>query len=198
MACAQIKELFSSFHGAYVYHKNVIQDAMDRLSRHSSTGYAIERAINVAAMLLKGTLAVELCYHFRPYYWKIVSLLFSLLCVSFTVVVRGTVWIFSVIWFILCATCHTLMNFVLTLTERLTSVFYYIVSAVLSNASHTSNVAAGVSRLRCGVIIAFIVIVLTVLMFVWRRNKHEKLEKVNNETTERNSVKGKGAPLFFL
>jgi len=81
------------------------------------------------------------------------------------------------------------MNFVLTLTERLTSVFYYIVSAVLSNASHTSNVAAGVSRLRCGVIIAFIVIVLTVLMFVWRRNKHEKLEKVNNETTERNSVK---------
>ena len=90
------------------------------------------------------------------------------------------------------------MNFVLTLTERLTSVFYYIVSAVLSNASHTSNVAAGVSRLRCGVIIAFIVIVLTVLMFVWRRNKHEKLEKVNNETTERNSVKGKGAPLFFL
>jgi len=222
MACAQIKELFSPLYGAYVYRRKVFRDAMDRLSRHSFVGYATVIAINVAAMLLIGTLVLEFCYHFRPYYWKIVSLFPSLLYVSFLVVVRGTVWICnSVIWSILCVLrqlvvviCHSVVNLVLTLAAHLTSFLVYVVSAVLNNASRALRVAARVSTLlitpvpvidlvkknwkaqRCGVIPTFFVIVLT--MFIWRRYKRERLEGVNSVTTESNSAKGKAVPYFCL
>ena len=204
-----------------MYRRKVFRDAMDRLSRHSSAGYATVIAINMAAMLLKGTLVLEFCYHFRPYYWKIVSLFRSLVYLSSLVVVRGTVWIFSVVWSILCVVwqllvviCHTLMNFGIMLTSHLTSVFVYIVSFVLSIALRALSVAACVSRLLitpvpvmdlvkknwktplCGVIVTLFVIVLT--MLIWRRYKREKLERVNSVTTERNAKKGKAVPYFCL
>ena len=75
----QTKIYFDSFYTAYFHQRKIIQDKLDRLSNHSSAGYAIVMIVNFAAMLFKSVVAVECFYHIRPYYWMIMKFFISLL-----------------------------------------------------------------------------------------------------------------------
>lgn len=77
----QPRRLIDPFLATYFDLEKIIQDKLDRLRNHSSKGYAIVVIINFAAMLLMSAVAVECCYHFRPYYWMISKLFFHLVCV---------------------------------------------------------------------------------------------------------------------
>ena len=66
-----------SLRKGYLERKKSIQDALDRWSAHSSVGYALVVAFNAAVMLLMTTLAIEFAYHFRPYYWRIMMMIYS-------------------------------------------------------------------------------------------------------------------------
>ena len=59
---------FDSVWTACVNQIRTTQDQMDRLAR-----YAAVAAINIAAMLFMITFAIEFVFHFRPYYWMLLS-----------------------------------------------------------------------------------------------------------------------------
>ena len=86
----QTKIYFDSFYAVYLHQREIIQDKLDRLSNHSSAGYAIVQIVNFAAMLLKSVVAVEFYYHFRPYYWMITKFFIYLLHWALMFTSRGT------------------------------------------------------------------------------------------------------------
>ena len=77
-ACEKINGSFVSLRKGYLKRKKSIQDALDRWSAHSSVGYALVMGFNAAMMLLMTTFAIEFAYHFRPYYWRIMMMIYSL------------------------------------------------------------------------------------------------------------------------
>ena len=76
-ACEKINGSFVSLRKGYLKRKKSIQDALERWSAHSSVGYALVVGFNAAVMLLMTTFAIEFAYHFRPYYWTIVMMIYS-------------------------------------------------------------------------------------------------------------------------
>ena len=76
-ACEKINGSFVSLRKGYLKRKKSIQDALDRWSAHSSVGYALVVGFNAAVMLLMTTFAIEFAYHFRPYYWTIVMMIYA-------------------------------------------------------------------------------------------------------------------------
>ena len=77
-ACEKINVSFVSLRQGFLKRKKSIQDALDRWSAHSSVGYALVVGFNAAMMLLMTTLAIEFAYQFRPYYWRIMMMIYSL------------------------------------------------------------------------------------------------------------------------
>ena len=77
-ACEKINVSFVSLRKGFLKRKKSIQDALDRWSAHSSVGYALVVGFNAAMMLLMTTLAIEFAYQFRPYYWRIMMMIYSL------------------------------------------------------------------------------------------------------------------------
>ena len=76
-ACEKINVSFVSLRKGFLKRKKSIQDALDRWSAHSSVGYALVVGFNAAVMLLMTTFAIEFAYHFRPYYWTIMMMIYS-------------------------------------------------------------------------------------------------------------------------
>ena len=187
MADKHIKEYMSSLYSAYEHCRKATKEALDLLSAHSTACYAIVIVINAAAMLLKATLAIELCYHFRPYHWKIISLSAYITSLGVMFIGRGTLFIYSVIslalrviWQFLLLACCGLVKFLVMFITHLTSAVVYMVSFVLKTALLAISGVARVSRflitsLPLGVIIAIVVVSLSTL--VWRRYKREKLNR---------------------
>ena len=56
------------------------------------TNYALVLALTIAVMIVMITIAIELVYHFRPFYWRIISLICFL-------IEQGLVWIYTFISF---------------------------------------------------------------------------------------------------
>ena len=77
-ACEKINVSFVSLRKGFLKRKKSIQDALDRWSAHSSVGYALVVGFNAAMMLLMTTLAIEFAYQFRPYYWRIMMMIYSM------------------------------------------------------------------------------------------------------------------------
>ena len=78
-ASERIKRYFDPMLVAYFDQRKFIQGKLDRLSNHSSTGYATVVMLNLAAIILKSAVAVECVHHFRPYYWMIMKFFIYLL-----------------------------------------------------------------------------------------------------------------------
>lgn len=134
----------------------IIQDKLDRLSNHSSMGYAIVVIISFAAMLLMSAVAVECCYHLRPYYWMILKFFFHLVCV----IGRGTNTILVVMgavlkWIVIVTLLLTLRIFV-----GLTTIFVCAFSWLVPNALLALTGIVHVAKLP---------LVIVSLMLLWRR-----------------------------
>ena len=195
----------SSLYSAYEHCRKATKEALDDLSAHSTACYAIVIVINAAAMLLKATLEIEFCYHFRPYHWKIMNLSAYITSLGLMFIGRGTLFIYSVIslalrviWQYLLLACYGLVKFMVMLIAHLTSAVVYMVSFVLNTALLVISGVVRVSRfhitpllskipnlvrnysksLTFSVIIAIVVVSLSTL--VWRRYKREKLNRTDN------------------
>ena len=124
IAGKQTINFIDPFFVTYFDGGKIIQDKLDRLSNHSSLGNAIATIVNFLAALLKSAVAVECFYHFRPYYWGILTIFYYLVCV----IARGTSTIFVVMvaslkWIVIMALCLTSKIFV-----GLTTIFVFAFS----------------------------------------------------------------------
>ena len=206
MADRRMKEYVSPLYKKYEHRKKTIQDALDRLSAHSTAGYAIVMVINTAVMLFKATLAIEFYYHFRPYHWKIMNSLAYIMSLGLVFIGRGTFFICSVISLALLVilqflwlACYGLAKFTVMLITYLILAIVYTVSFLLHIAFHAIIGFARVSRflittlpimvinlgtnywksLTFRVIISIVVISLSILL--WRRYKREKLNRNDSD-----------------
>lgn len=218
------KQFYYPLYSRYIHQRNVIQEVLNRLGGHSSAGYALVIGVNAAAMLFQVTITVEICYHFRPYYWKIMKLSTSVIYLGLIVIGRGASWICTflctvlcVVWKFLVVVSIALVKFLAVITAQLTSIMVYTISSVLKNATQALNGAFRVSRLfitaepitdlvtnswkspRCGIIIIALTVITTVvlIMLVWYRHKHEKPERLSSIAPPRDSVIGKEVILFL-
>ena len=93
-AIKQVTMPFDSVWTTCLNQRMIIQDKMDRLGRHSSTGYAAVAAIKIAAMLFRITFSIEFAFHFRPYYWMILRfctyVIYVVVYVAVIIIIRGT------------------------------------------------------------------------------------------------------------
>ena len=207
----RIKEYMSSLYRAYEHRRKTTQDALDRLSTHSTAGYAIVIIIKSAAMLLKALLVIEFCYHFRPYPWKIMNSSAHIASLGLMFIGRGILFMYSVIslalrviWQYLLLACYGLAM----LITHLISAIVYTVSFVLNIAFLTiSGLPITITNLTrnywksltCGVIIAIVVISLS--MLIWRRYKREKLnqnDSVRGDGDVKAGEKPAGSPMVQL
>ena len=113
----------------------------------------IRPIIKTAAMLLKASLAIEFCYHFRPYHWKITNSLAHIAWLGLMFIGRGTFFICSivslalrVIWHYLLLACFGVAKFTVMLIKYLISAIVYTFSFVLNVAFLTISGVARVSR----------------------------------------------------
>ena len=212
MADKRIKEYMSSLYRVYEHRRKTTQDALDLLSAHSTAGYAIVIIINTAAMLFKATLEIEFCYHFRPYYWKIMYSSAHIASLGLMFIERGTFFICSVIslalqviWQYLLLACYGLVKLIVMLIAYLISAVVFTASFVLNNGSPALSGVARVCRLLLnpapiknlekynwrsptfGVQIAMIAILLT--MLTWRRRKRPEEQKGANGTPQNSDAK---------
>ena len=78
------------------------------------TKYALLLALKIAVMLLMITIAIELEYHIRPLYWRIIKLICSF-------IEQGLVWIYTFISF-----GFSLISFLLKIALTSASAFCYV------------------------------------------------------------------------
>ena len=93
-AVKQTKMHFDSVWAACRNQTRIAQDKMDRLGRHSPSGYAAVAAIKIVAMLFVIILAVECVYHFRSCFWMLFRYLTYLVYLAVIIVIRATSMIF--------------------------------------------------------------------------------------------------------
>ena len=209
------KQFLVPLHRAYFQRRKIIQDALDRLSGHSSAGHAIVIAINAVAMLLTSMIAVEFVYHFRPCYWKILRLSSSLIQLFLIFIGRGTLCFYTVTWSCVCfilkslvKLCWVFARFLAIAASLSSSVAVYIISSLFRNAYVALNGIARVATLplvkpfpiaelvynrnnwkslMCGVLalIAIIIAICTLAMLVWRHYKRKEIERLKSETNLR-------------
>ena len=118
-----------SLRKGYFKSKKSIQDALDRWSAHSSVGYALVVGFNAAMMLLMTTFAIEFAYHFRPYYWRIMMVIYSVTRLGLWLVfLQGLVLIENLI----CLCFWLIFGFFAGV--RLTCVFFVFVASKASSA----------------------------------------------------------------
>ncbi|XP_078357686.1 protein mono-ADP-ribosyltransferase TIPARP-like isoform X3 [Oculina patagonica] len=168
------KRHFDPLFTAYFNQRKIIQGKLDRLSNHSSAGYAMVAMMNFAAILLKISVAVECIYHFRPYYWMI---LYGIGREATTIVaVMGAIVKFMVIM-TLRLTSRIFMGF--------TAIVVYSFSLLIPNALLALNGVFRVSKLLITPITSPAVVlrndwksilqmcllccVIVTLMLLWRR-----------------------------
>ena len=200
-ACEKIKGSFVSLRKlrkGYLERKKSIQDVLDRWSAHSSVGYALVVGFNAAVMLLMTTFAIEFAYHFRPYYWRIMVMIYSLTRLGLWLVFRqGMILmhnlIFLCFWLIsgffagVRLTCLFLVFLASKASSAVTFVSWLFVrsaSSVLNGfrvATSDSLPASALIRSNsqspvCGVI-ALIVGAASFFLVIlaWRRRKQAKL-----------------------
>ena len=85
-----------------------------RIIRAMQTKYALLLALKIAVMLLMITIAIELEYHIRPLYWRIIKLI----CFF---IEQGLVWIYTFISF-----GFSLISFLLKIALTSASAFCYV------------------------------------------------------------------------
>ena len=124
IAGKQTINFIDPFFVTYFGKGKIIQDKLDRLSNHSSLGNAIATIVTFSAALLKSAVAVECYYHFRPYYWEILTIFYYVVCL----IARGTSTIFVVMvaslkWIVIMTLCLTSKIFV-----GLTTIFVFAFS----------------------------------------------------------------------
>ena len=201
-ACEKINGSFVSLRKlrkGYLERKKSIQDVLDRWSAHSSVGYALVVGFNAAVMLLMTTFAIEFAYHFRPYYWTIVMMIYSVTRLGLWLVFRqGMILTHNLIFL-----CFWLISGFFA-GVRLTCLFLVLVASQASSAvtfvswlfvRNASSVLNGFTRVAtsdslpasalirsnsqspvCGVIAltvgaaSFFLVILA-----WRRRKQTKL-----------------------
>ena len=197
-ACEKINGSFVSLRKGYLKRKKSIQDALDRWSAHSSVGYALVVGFNAAMMLLMTTLAIEFAYQFRPYYWRIMMMIYSLTRLGLWLVFRqGMILmhnlIFLCFWLIsgffagVRLTCLFLVFVASKASSAVTFVSWLFVSSASSVLngfrvatsdslpasalirSNSQSPVCGVIALTVGAASFFLVIL------AWRRRKQTKL-----------------------
>lgn len=192
-ACEKINGSFVSLRKGYLKRKKSIQDALDRWSAHSSVRYALVVGFNAAMMLLMTTFAIEFAYHFRPYYWTIMMMIYSVTRLGLWLVFRqGMILthnlIFLCFWLIsgfiagMRLTCVFLVLVASKASAVVTFVSWLFVrnaSSVLKGYTHQEQLAlirsnsqspvCGVIALTVGAASFFLVIL------AWRRRKQAKL-----------------------
>ena len=198
-ACEKIHGSFVSLRKGYLKRKKSIQDALERWSAHSSVGYAFVVGFNAAVMLLMTTFAIEFAYHFRPYYWTIMMMIYSVTRLGLWLVFRqGMILthnlIFLCFWLIsgffagVRLTCLFLMLVASKASSAVTFVSWLFVgnaSSVLNGftrvATSDSLPASALIRSNshspvCGVIaLAVGAASFFLVILAWRRPKQAKL-----------------------
>ena len=204
MADKLIKEYTSSLYRAYEHLSKTTQDALDLLSAHSTAGCAIVMVIKTAAMLFKVTLAIELCYHFRPYHWMIMNSSAYLISLGLMFIGRGTLFICSVISLplrvilqYLWLACYGLVKLIVMLVTHLTSAIVYTVSFVLNIVSRFLITTLPITVMNPGrdywqyltfrVIIAIVVISLAMLLWRHYKWRNDGKEPAGSPTDELNA-----------
>ena len=118
-----------SLRKGYLERKKSIQDVLDRWSAHSSVGYALVVGFNAAMMLLMTTFAIEFAYHFRPYYWTIMIMIYSVTRLGLWLVFRqGMILMHNLIFL-----CSWLISGFFA-GVRLTCLFLVLVASKASSA----------------------------------------------------------------
>ena len=198
-ACEKINGSFVSLRKGYLKRKKSIQDALDRWSAHSSVGYALVVGFNAAVMLLMTTFAIEFAYHFRPYYWTIVMMIYSVTRLGLWLVFRqGMILTHNLIFL-----CFWLISGFFA-GVRLTCLFLVLVASQASSAvtfvswlfvRNASSVLNGFTRVAtsdslpasalirsnsqspvCGVIALIVAAApFFLVILAWRRRKQTKL-----------------------
>ncbi|CAH3184141.1 unnamed protein product, partial [Porites lobata] len=197
-ACEKIKGSFVPLRKGYLERKRSIQDVLDRWSAHSSVGYALVVGFNAAVMLLMTTFAIEFAYHFRPYYWRIMMMIYSLAQLGLWLVFRqGMILmhnlIFLCFWLIsgffagVRLTCLFLVFVASKASSAVTFVSWLFVrsaSSVLNGfrvATSDSLPASALIRSNsqspvCGVIALIVAAApFFLVILAWRRRKQGKL-----------------------
>ena len=131
-ACEKINGSFVSLRKlrkGYLERKKSIQDVLDRWSAHSSVGYALVVGFNAAVMLLMTTFAIEFAYHFRPYYWRIMVMIYSLTRLGLWLVFRQGMILMHNLFFL----CFWPIS-VFFAGVRLTCLFLVLVASKASSA----------------------------------------------------------------
>ena len=198
-ACEKIKGSFVPLRKGYLERKKSIQDVLDRWSAHSSVGYALVVGFNAAVMLLMTTFAIEFAYHFRPYYWTIMMMIYSVTRLGLWLVFRqGMILMHNLIFL-----CFWLISGFFA-GVRLTCLFLVLVASKASSAvtfvsrlfvRNASSVLNGFTRVAtsdslpasalirsnsqspvCGVIALIVAAApFFLVILAWRRRKQGKL-----------------------
>lgn len=197
-ACEKINVSFVSQRKGFLKRKKSIQDALDRWSAHSSVGYALVVGFNAAMMLLMTTLAIEFAYQFRPYYWRIMMMIYSLTRLGLWLVFRqGMIlmhnlivlcfWLISGVFAGVRLTCLFLVFVASKASSTVTFVSWLFVSSASSVLNgfrvatsdslpasalirrNSQSPVSGVIALIVGAASFFLVIL------AWRRRKQAKL-----------------------
>ena len=129
IAGRQSRNFIDPFFATYFDEGKIIQDQLDRLGNHSSLGDVMATIINFAAALLKSAVTVECLYHFRPYYWVILKIIFVLVCV----IGRGASTIFGAI--------AAVLRWIVFMSLRLTSWIFRGLTTVVCAFSWLVSIA---------------------------------------------------------
>ena len=189
-ACKLAKRYLDPLLTAYIDHRKIMQDKLDRLSNHSSAGYVLVTIVNLAAVILKSAVVFACVYYFIPYLWMMMEFLID----SSYVIGRGTAKMFAVMAAVMKFIVTTILRLTSTILVGLTRIVIYAVTQMVPN---TLNGAFHVSKLLitpittspvfvlrkdwrfllqscflCGVIV-------TLMLLVWRR-----LRRVVNASDE--------------
>ena len=197
-ACEKSNGSFVSLRKGYLKRKKSIQDALDGWSAHSSVGYALVVGFNAAMMLLMTTFAIEFAYHFRPYYWTIMMMIYSVTRLGLWLVFRqGMILMHNLIflcsWLIsgFFAGVRLTCLFLVLVASKASSAVSFVSWLFVSSASSvlngfrvaTSDSLPASALIRsnsqspvCGVIALSVGAASFFLVFLaWRRRKQAKL-----------------------
>ena len=180
-ASERIKRYFDPMLVAYFDQRKFIQGKLDRLSNHSSTGYATVVMLNLAAIILKSAVAVECVYHFRPYYWMVMKFFIYLLYF----IGRKATTIFTVMAAIMNFIVITIFQLTSAILVGLTRLVVYTFSRLVPNALLALNGVFHVTKIlitpvtnpavvfrkdwKFNLQFCFLCCVIVTLILLWRR-----------------------------
>lgn len=144
------------------------------------TNYALILVIRIAVMMLMITIAIELVYHFRPFYWRIISLICFL-------IEQGLVWIYTSIsfGFLLIFKFFDAMRlfcgFLLEIASRavhfvfrsFVKTFYFLLRAIIPIT---------ILLIKCS-LISLAGILSVLIMTAWGRNLKKETRRNPNDST---------------